>query len=102
MKTPTSPRRAREVRDHVHRMDDGNAFMPDPEGGEAHSDDTLAENLAEVFLESATSGEEQTEHMLNDLVYEEIGGPFLEDEPPDEMELELDPIPRPPRHAKKH
>jgi hypothetical protein len=97
MKTPLSPRAAREIRDHVHRMDDGNAFIPDPEGGEAHSDDTLAENLAEVYLESATSGEEQAEHMLNSLVSEEIGGPFIEDEPIDELESEVDPIPPPSR-----
>ena len=31
--------------------------MPDPEGGPARIDDTLAENLAEEFLESATRGE---------------------------------------------
>lgn len=87
-----------EVREHVHRKDDGNAFFPDPEGGEAHAgDDVLADSLAEVFLESATSGEEHAEEAMNELVSEELGGPFLEDAPDDD-DLPLEPLP-PPRSA---
>jgi hypothetical protein len=60
------------------RPDDGNAFLPDPQGGRAHSDDALAEALAEDFLESATSAEEAGEDIRDEFVSEEVGGPFLE------------------------
>ncbi len=60
------------------RKDSGDAFIPDPGAGAAHTDDTLAENLAEEYLESATSGEERGEEAMNELVSEEIGGPFIE------------------------
>jgi hypothetical protein len=81
-------------------MDDANAFFPDPEGGEAHAaEDTLAENLAEAYLESATSGEERAEDVLNELVAEELGGPFLEDvQSAEDDELPLEPRP-PPKNA---
>lgn len=96
MKSPTSSRRSdREVRRHLHRKDDGNAFIPDPAGGEAHADDDLAENLAEVFLQSATSGEEVAEDVMNALVPEEVGGPFVEDVPPADDDV----VPPPPRRA---
>jgi hypothetical protein len=80
------------------RRDAGNAFVPDPEGVEAHVPDDLAENLAEVYLQSATSGEEQAEEVLNDFVTEEAGGPFLEeDAAPDEdlLEAAAAPVERP-------
>ncbi len=31
--------------------------MPDPEGGPAHIDDDLAENLAEEFVDAVTGGD---------------------------------------------
>lgn len=74
----TSPLRTAPVR--ALRKDDGNAFIPDPGQGAAHTDDSLAEGLAEAFLESATSGEEQGEEAMNALVAEELGGPFLEED----------------------
>ena len=43
------------------RSDDGNAFMPDPEGGPARIADDLAENLAEDYLQAATQGMEVEE-----------------------------------------
>jgi hypothetical protein len=49
--------------------------------------DDLAENLAEAYLQSATSGEEQAEEMLNDFVTEEAGGPFLEEDASPELDL---------------
>ncbi len=57
------------------RRDGADAFIPE---SSVHTDDTLAENLAEEFLESATSGEERGEEALNEMVAEEIGGPFIE------------------------
>ncbi len=78
-----------------HRKDGGRAFMRDPGSGAAHSRDALAEGLAETFLQSATSGEEQAEDVMNELVTEELGGPFLEEIIP----LEEEPPPR--RRAKR-
>lgn len=66
------------------RRDGGRAFMPDLDGGHAHTADSLAENLAEAFLESATSGEERGEDLMNEFVPEDIGGPFIEEEAPDD------------------
>ena len=64
---------------HRHgRTDDADAFIPDPEGGPARIPDDLAESLAEEFLESATSGEDVAEERQNQIVPEELGGPFLE------------------------
>lgn len=60
------------------RSDAGDAFIPDPAGGEADARDTLAETLAELYLESATSGEEQAEEVMNQFVLEDAGGPFLD------------------------
>ena len=60
------------------RSDDGNAFIPDPEGGPAHTSDDLAETLAEGFLQGATQDEDGEDAALDGLVPEEIGGPFVE------------------------
>ena len=61
------------------RSDDGKAFVRDPESGPARVHDDLAEIVAEAYLESATSGEERGEDMLNEFVVEELGGPFIEE-----------------------
>ncbi len=64
---------------HRHqRSDDANAFIPDPEGGPAHTRDDLAESLAEDYLQSATSGEGVAEESGDEVVPEELGGPFVE------------------------
>ena len=65
---------------HRHqRSDDGNAFIPDPEDGPAHTRDVLAESLAEDYLQGATSGGEPMAEEQNDMVTpEELGGPFVE------------------------
>ena len=60
------------------RSDDANAFIPDPEGGRAHTRDDLAESLAEDFLQAATSGEDAAEEAGDEVVPEELGGPFVE------------------------
>lgn len=75
-----------------HRKDGGRAFLPDSNGGHtSHTRDTLAESLAETFLASATSGEEQSEDVMNELVGEELGGPFVEDGEPEDTEDPLEP-----------
>jgi hypothetical protein len=83
------------------RSDDANAFIPDPGSGPAHTSDDLAENLAEQFLESATSGEERGEEALNEFQEEEEGGPFVDSSPEDEFALDEDesnPIGTPPEN----
>ncbi len=59
------------------RMDDGNAFIRDPGSGPAYTRDSLAENLAEQFLTSATSAEESGQEAFDREVPEESGGPFV-------------------------
>ena len=72
---------------HRHqRPDDGNAFIPDPEDGPARTQDDLAENLAEDYLQGATSGGEPFAEEQNDeIVPEELGGPFVETSARDEF-----------------
>jgi hypothetical protein len=59
------------------REDHADAFLPDPDGGVAHSRDDLALELAQEFLMSATSGEYVGEDELDQEVPEESGGPFV-------------------------
>ena len=87
------------------RSDDGTAFMPDPESGPARIPDDLAESLAEDFLEAATRGEEVAEDVREQIVPEELGGPFLETSALEEFANDVDganpadatsePLPRP-------
>lgn len=65
------------AREHARRSDSGDAFVRDPGSGPARVDDDLAEEVAESFLQSATSGEEAGEERANAEVPEEEGGPFI-------------------------
>ena len=86
------------------RSDDANAFMPDPESGPARIRDDLAENLAEDYLQAATQGME-VEEDHDQIVPEELGGPFVETSAAEEFALDTDeanpedasrePLPRP-------
>ena len=86
------------------RSDDGNAFMPDPEDGPARIRDDLAENLAEDYVQAATQGME-VEEDHDQIVPEELGGPFVETSAAEEFALDTDeanpedasrePLPRP-------
>jgi hypothetical protein len=71
-------KKAIKVQRYHQRSDDGNAFIPDPEGGPARTDDDLAETLAEGFVLGATQDEDGEDAALDGLVPEEIGGPFVE------------------------
>jgi len=64
--------------ERVLRADSADAFIRHPDDGPIDLNDELAETLAEEFVHSATSGENQTEEALDQMVPEEIGGPFLE------------------------
>ncbi len=63
---------------HVARQDDADAFVPDPSVHHRRVKDDLAEELAEDFLRSATSGEEAAQEAFDEVVPEEEGGPFVE------------------------
>ena len=71
------------------RSDDANAFMPDPEDGPARISDDLAEDLAEDYLQAATQGME-VEEVHDQIVPEEIGGPFVETTAADEFAHDTD------------
>jgi hypothetical protein len=53
------------------------AFLPDPNGGPARTDEDLAEELAEEFVTQATSGTEHEETIQDEITPDEIGGPFV-------------------------
>lgn len=78
------------TRDDRRRRDDGDAFIPDPHGGRAHTNDDLAEMAAEDFLASATSGEEQGQSHRDQVVAEELGGPFIQSTAADELADDVD------------
>jgi hypothetical protein len=82
--------------------------MPDPnpaEGVPARIDDSLAENLAEEFVEAVTGGDDPVEEALEAVVPEELGGPFVVTGAADEFAHDIDaanpedaerePLPRP-------
>jgi hypothetical protein len=64
--------------ERVLRADSADAFIRNPDDEGMSIDDDLAETLAEEFVHAATSGEDQTEEALDQMVPEEIGGPFVE------------------------
>jgi hypothetical protein len=70
------PRKSPPLRGNK-RPDDADAFFPEPENGPARAPDDLAEELAEEFVSSATSGEEAANEGHEQLVPEENGGPFV-------------------------
>lgn len=59
------------------RRDNADAFFPDPGEGPALAPDDLAEELAEEFLTSATTGHEHGGAAYEQVVEEESGGPFV-------------------------
>lgn len=76
---------------HPAKRDDlGDAFFRDPSGGPARAYDAMAQEAAEGFLESATSGEEVGEDVANAEVPEEAGGPFVETTAKDEFAYDTD------------
>ena len=76
---------------HPKRSDDANAFLPDPGQGPARVDDDLAETLAEEFIVAVTSAEEPGEDVRDEVVPEELGGPFVEVPASEEFDSNPDP-----------
>ncbi len=81
------------------RPDSGDAFLPDPGEGPAHTKDDLAEGLAEGFLTSATSAEDSLPETFDNELPEELGGPFVPSSGKQEFAKGTDPSN--PRGAKK-
>ncbi|WP_433927654.1 hypothetical protein AB3662_31680 [Sorangium cellulosum] len=66
------------ARKSASRADDRNAFIPDPGDGPTEVVDEFAEQIAEQYLASATSGKGDTTEDYEDMVDpEELGGPFI-------------------------
>ena len=63
------------------RSDDGAAFLPDPfargHSGHVLSKGSLADELAEEYVSSVTSGEDSATDARAMLTSEELGGPFV-------------------------
>jgi hypothetical protein len=72
------------------RKDDADAFITEAEAATGTPDD-LAEHLAEEFLRSASSGEDMEEDARDEVLAEEIGGPFIESGPEEEFGTSLEP-----------
>jgi hypothetical protein len=83
------PRRDVDIA-RVMRADSADAFIRNPDDGEVNVDDDLAETLAEDFVHAATSGEDQDADALDQVVPEEIGGPFVETSAEEEFADDVD------------
>jgi hypothetical protein len=83
-RVPVRPARRQE------RTDGGDAFIPDPEGGPAHTNEDLAEILAEDFVEAATRGNDVLEDDLDRPLSDELGGPFIVTDPREELAEDFD------------
>ena len=67
------------------RHDSAAAFLPEPDGGRLVAPDDLAELLAEDFVMGATSGNDADNDEHEEVVPEELGGPFVETAASDEF-----------------
>jgi len=76
------------------RPDDGDAFLKDPSTHGGPTDAADAEFFGEEFLASATAGEPVDMDANDEVVEEEIGGPFLEEG--GEEDDDADALPEPP------
>lgn len=74
MKPPTN----KKIAHHVEPPDSGNAFIPDVVRTHEPLKDDEAEAYAEEVIASATSAEYMGEDARDEMVDEELGGPFLE------------------------
>lgn len=59
------------------RKDDGEAFLPDPDGGPIQSTGGVGDEMLEDFMRTATSGEDAAEDVRNQEFEEDHGGPFV-------------------------
>jgi len=76
---------SRKKRRTVERSDTADAFVPEPDGRSGPVADDLAEYLGEIFVATATGGDDGGGVLQEDVVLEELGGPFVETAPGDEF-----------------
>lgn len=69
--------RHHEVDQRPSRVDDGNAFVPDTNGQLRPLAASDAESFAEEFIGSATHGGSIREDANDEVVEDEVGGPFI-------------------------
>jgi len=69
---PAYAEKLREISEQSAPEKDGTGFV-----SEARSSDSLAEELGESFVRAATSGEDDETAVLDQVVAEELGGPFV-------------------------
>lgn len=72
------------------RHDTADAFIPDPEGGPIESDGSVEGELLEGYLRAATSGQDESEDVRDEVVTEEYGGPFVASTSGTEMADDVD------------
>jgi hypothetical protein len=80
------------MRKKIHakvRKDDADAFITEADQVAGTPDD-LAQHLAEEFLRSAAGGEDSEEDSRDEVLAEEMGGPFIESGPEEEFGSTLD------------
>lgn len=88
--TKRRTKQARPLRDE-QRPSDADAFFRDPGDGPAHAPDEVADQLAERFLNAATSGEDTNEARLEEPALEELGGPYVTTTAAEELADDVDP-----------
>jgi hypothetical protein len=59
------------------RKDDADAFIRDPDGGPIENDGSVGAEMVEDFMRAATSGEDASQDVANEVIPEEYGGPFV-------------------------
>ncbi|HEU4579897.1 MAG TPA: hypothetical protein VFS67_16670 [Polyangiaceae bacterium] len=77
--------RARENRNEDDGPDSARAFLDG-----SRSDDPLAEELGEAFVEAVTSGEESEAGRRDQVTEDEFGGPFVYTSGREEFALDID------------
>jgi len=76
---------SRKKRKAVERSDTADAFVPEPDGRSGPVNDDLAEYLGEIFVATATGSDDGGGVLQEDVVLEELGGPFVETAAGDEF-----------------
>jgi len=76
---------SRNLKRAAERSDAADAFVPEPGGRSGPVDDDLAEYLGEIFVATATGADDGGGVLQDEVVVEELGGPFVETDAGDEF-----------------
>ena len=94
MNSTKQSERVREARASARRPDDGEAFLPDSADKFNSLMKTDGESIAEEYIASALAGEPVETEAQDEVVEEEWGGPFLEQDVEGDDPNEVIPEPR--------